>query len=61
MIRLEFKTTNNKVEYEALLAAFVVLKTLGAANVKVKANSHVVVNQVKWEYVAKSKKLQLYL
>lgn len=59
-IRTEFKTTNNEVEYEVSLARFAIVKALGAIEVKVKASSQVMVNQVK-EYAAKSERFQLFL
>lgn len=38
-IKLAFKTTNNKVEYEALLVELKVTKWLGAMKVEVKAGN----------------------
>ncbi|XP_040998189.1 uncharacterized protein LOC121244235 [Juglans microcarpa x Juglans regia] len=61
LIMLEFKTTNNEAEYEALLVGLAILRTLGVTNVKVMADSKVVVNQVKGKYVAKIERLHLYL
>lgn len=39
MAKLMFKTTNNEIEYEALIARFSIIETLGATEVEVKANS----------------------
>lgn len=60
-IILAFKTTNNEVEYEVLLAGLTVTKSLEANEIKVKANSQVVVNQVWGEVITKSEKLKKYL
>lgn len=43
-IRLAFKTTNNKTEYEALLAKLGVAESLGADKMEVGVNSQVVFN-----------------
>lgn len=58
---LEFKATNNKAEYEALLAGFAIAKELGVSKVDVYTNSLLVINQVTGEYLAKWDKLKLYL
>ena len=42
MIRLDFLTTNNEVEYEALVAGLDLTKAVGAANVVIHCNSQVV-------------------
>ena len=42
MIRLDFPTTNNEAEYEALVAGLDLAKTAGAENVVVHCNSQVV-------------------
>lgn len=47
MIKLAFETTNNEAEYEALLVGLEVAELLGAIEVEVKADSQVVVNQVR--------------
>lgn len=42
-IKLMFKTTNNEAKYEALLVGMLVARALGATEIKVKADSQVVV------------------
>lgn len=58
MVRFTFKTTNNKVEYEALVVEVSMAKVLGAIKVEVKVDSKVVVNQVLGVYAVKGKKLK---
>lgn len=60
-IKSAFKTMNNEVEYEALLSRLQVARTLRATKIKVWADSQVVVNQVRGQFVAKSEKLMRYL
>lgn len=60
-IRLAFKMTNSKVEYETLLAKLSVAEALGAVEVEVRTDSQVVINQVLGEFIAKGKKLKKYL
>ncbi|KAI9156470.1 hypothetical protein LWI28_007262 [Acer negundo] len=51
--RFGFRATNNKTEYEALLARIGVAKALGADFLLVKSDSQLVVNQVLGLYQAK--------
>lgn len=60
-VKLAFKTTNNKAEYEALLARLPTAKALRAKEVDIRADSQVVVNQLIREYVEKSEKLKKYM
>ena len=50
MVRLNFPTTNNEVEYEAVVAGLDLAKAAGAASVVVYCDSHVVTNQVNGDY-----------
>lgn len=60
-IKLAFKTTNNKTEYEALFLGMTITRSLGAEEVQFRANSKVVFSQVKGEFMAKSERLKKYL
>lgn len=60
-IQLDLKTTNNEVEYEALLAGLTLAKSLGVEEIEARADFQVVVNQVRGEFNAKSEKLRKYL
>ena len=46
MVRLDFPTTNNEAEYEALVAGLDLAKAAGAASVVLYCDSQVVTNQV---------------
>lgn len=52
--RLGFKVSNNKVEYEALLARLQAVLNLGAQKVEVYSDSRLVVNQVQGSFEAKN-------
>ena len=48
-----FKTSNNKVEYEALLAGFKLAKELRVQRLIIKGDSQLVISQVRGEFQAK--------
>ena len=50
MIRLDFSTTNNEVEYEALVAGLDLAKVAGTGNVIVHCDSQVITSQINGEY-----------
>ena len=60
-LRLGFSTTNNEVEYEALLEGMTMVQRMGARIVEVFSNSRLVVGQVKGEFEAKDTRMQDYL
>lgn len=45
-VRLNFKVTNNKAEYKAMLTRLAIVKASRGQEVKMKANSQVVVGQI---------------
>ena len=57
-MRLGFSSTNNKVEYEALLAGVAMVKKLGEKVVKVFSNSRLVIGLIKGELEAKDHRMQ---
>ena len=59
--RLEFKTTNNIVEYEGLILGLNKAKALGAKTMLAKTDSQVMAGQVEKEYVAREPELAKYL
>ena len=61
MVRLEFLTTNNEVEYEALVAGLDLVKAVGATSVVIYCDSQVVTNQVNDDFECKRKKMKKYL
>ena len=59
--RLGFKASNNKADYEALLAGLRVVSQLGAREVEVYSDSRLVVNQVQGTFEAKDPQMMEYL
>ena len=60
-LRLDFSTTNNEAEYEALMMGMLMVQRMGGKSVKVFSNSRLVVGQVKGEFEAKDERMQGYL
>ena len=61
MIRLDFLTTNNEAEYEALVVGLDLVKAAGAENVVVHCDSQMVINQVNGGYECKNERMKSYL
>ena len=61
MIRLDFPTTNNEAEYEALVAGLDLAKVEGAENVVVHCYSQVVTSQINGGYECKNERMKRYL
>ena len=61
MVRLDFPTTNNEAEYEAVLAGLDLAIAAGAESVVVYCDSQVVTNQVNGDYECKGESLKRYL
>ena len=49
-LRLQFPTSNNEAEYEALIAGLRLAKEMGLEQVKIYSDSQLVVNQVNGDY-----------
>jgi ribonuclease HI len=60
-VRLQYPTTNNEAEYEALLTGLKMAKILRAAELDVLSDSQLVVGQVNVDYEAKEGRMQRYL
>lgn len=58
-LHFDFSTTNNEVEYEALLAK--IIKELGVEHLIIFNNSQLVVGQVKGEYKTREENMKKYL
>ena len=56
-----FPTTNNEVEYKALITRLDHAKAVGAANVVVYCDSQVVTSQVNGDYECKGEQMKKYL
>ncbi|XP_030969937.1 uncharacterized protein LOC115990230 [Quercus lobata] len=61
MIRLDFPTTNNEVEYEALIAGLDLARAAGAKNIIVHCDSQVVTSQINGDYECKNDRMKRYL
>ena len=61
MVRLDFPTTNNEVEYEALIAGLDLAKAVGATSVVIYYDSQFVTNQVNGDYECKGERMKRYL
>ena len=61
MVRLDFPTTNNEAEYEALVAGLDLAKAARAESVIVYCDSQVVTNQVNGDYECKNERMWRYL
>ena len=60
-IRLDFKTSNNEAEYEAVLAGLNSAKTLGAQQLIVHCDSLLIASQINGEYMARDERMTAYL
>jgi len=61
MIQLEFHTTNNEAEYEALIAGLDLTRAVGAENRVIHCDSQVITSQVNGSYECKSERMKKYL
>jgi ribonuclease HI len=60
-MRLQYPTTNNEAEYEALLTGLRIAKVLGATTLRVQSESQLIVGQVNGEYKVKEDRMAKYL
>ena len=60
-LRLGFSTTNNEVEYKALLVGMVMVQKMGGRTVEIYSDSMLVVSQVQGELEARDVRMQDYL
>ena len=61
MIRLDFPTTNNEAEYEALIAGLDLAKAAGAENMIIHCDSQVITSQINGDFECRSEKMKKYL
>ena len=61
MVRLDFPTTKNEAEYEALVASLDLAKAAGATSVVIYCDSQVVTNKVNGDYECKGERMKRYL
>ena len=60
-LRLDFSSTNNEAEYEALLTGIIMVKKLKDEAVEIFLNSRLVVEQINGDLEAKDQRMQGYL
>ena len=60
-VQLQFPTTNNEAEYEAVLARLKVARALGVKNVRWRFDSKLIVGQITNEYEANEERMKKYL
>ena len=60
-LKLDFPTTNNEAEYEALRAGLGLAKALRAKNVKIIGDSRLVISQVNGKYESRDETMMKYL
>ena len=61
MVHLNFPTTNNEAEYEALVAGLDLVKVARTTSVVVYCDSQVVTSQVNGDYECKGERMKKYL
>ena len=61
MIRLDFPTTNNEAEYEALMAGLYLTKAAGAENMIMHCDSQVITSQINGDYECRKERMKKYL
>ena len=61
MIRLDFPTTNNEAEYEALVAGLDLAKATGAENMIMHCDSQEITSQINGDYECRNERMKKYL
>ena len=61
MIKLDFLTTNNEAEYEALVAGLDLARDAGAENIIIHCDSQVITSQVNGNYECRNERMKKYL
>jgi ribonuclease HI len=61
MVHLDFKATNNMVEYEVLIFGLSTTLPLGVRHLLVKGDSQLIINQVKRECCCNDAQVSAYL
>ena len=60
-LKFGFKASNNKAEYEALIAGLNLAKEIKVESLEIYGNSHIVICQITDKYQAPSEKIAAYL
>jgi ribonuclease HI len=60
-IKLDFVTTNNEAEYEAVIVGLALSQEMGETNVEIRSDSQVAVGQVQGQFEAQKDRMARYL
>ena len=60
-VRLQYQTTNNEVEYEALLKGLELAKSLEAKSIVIQGDSQLIIGQVNGTCEVKEERMKKYL
>ena len=61
MICLDFPTTNNEAQYEAVVAGLDLARAAGVTSIVIYYDSQVITNQVNGDYECKGERMKRYL
>ena len=61
MIRLDFPTTNNEAEYEAVIAGLDLARAAGAGNMALHCDSQVITSQINGDFECRNERMKKYL
>ena len=61
MIRLDFPTTNNEAEYEALIAGLDLARAASAGNMAIHCDSQVITSQINGDFECRNERMKKYL
>ena len=61
MIRLDFPTTNNEAEYEALMAGLDLARATGVGNMIIHCDSQVITSQINGDFECRNERMKKYL
>ena len=61
IIRLDFPTTNNEAEYEALVAGLDLARAADAENMIMHCDSQVIISQINGDYECRNERMKKYL
>ena len=61
MIKLDFPTTNNEAEYEALIAGLDLARAAGAGNMAIHCDSQVITSQINGDFECRNERMKKYL
>ena len=61
MIRLDFPTTNNEAEYEALVAGLDLARAASVGNMIIHCDSQVITSQINGDFKCRNERMKKYL